>query len=48
VHADPQRVERDAELGGERLAPAAAVAVRALVGQQAPAIELGELVEAPA
>jgi hypothetical protein len=48
VHADPQRVERDAELGGERLAPAAAVAVRALVGQEAPAIALGELVEAPA
>jgi hypothetical protein len=48
VHADPQRVERDAELGGERLAPAAAVVVGALVRQQAPASELRELVEAPA
>jgi hypothetical protein len=46
VHADPQRVERDAELGRERAPPAAAIVVGALVRQQAAAIELGQLVEA--
>lgn len=48
MHADPQRVERDAELGRERAALVAAVAVGALVGQDAAAIELRQLVEAPA